>query len=370
MSDTATASQPQLLDLPPGVPPLRSLYMYISGSCNLACRHCWITPSFVPSGEGGQYLKLEYAEKAIREAKPLGLRSVKLTGGEPMLHPQFKELVGLLHASQVSVTMETNGTLIDDEMAHFLKEKGVTSVSVSVDGAKAETHDLLRMVPGSFERALNGVRALVKVKFPVQIICTLHRGNVAEMEEIVSLGEQLGCGSVKFNHVQPVGRGERFGQDRGLEVVEIIDLNQHIRDVLSVRHSLPIILDIPLAFQSTRQLFKKQSQCGIMTMLGILSNGAISMCGIGVTTPELVYGTIADGDLRSLWCTNETLLRLRCDIPSRLEGVCRSCIHRNRCLGHCIAHNYYASGSLFAPNRFCQEADRLALFPHARRRNI
>jgi len=77
------------LDLPPAVPPLTSLYLYIAGSCNLACRHCWITPSYQPDGGNGQFVKLEYVDKAIREARPLGLRSIKLTGGEPTLHPRF-----------------------------------------------------------------------------------------------------------------------------------------------------------------------------------------------------------------------------------------------------------------------------------------
>ena len=81
------------LDLPEGVPPLTSLYMYIAGSCNLACRHCWISPTYEPDNTKGQFLKLEYIKKAVTEAKPLGLQSVKLTGGEPMLHPQFREIV-------------------------------------------------------------------------------------------------------------------------------------------------------------------------------------------------------------------------------------------------------------------------------------
>ena len=46
------------LDLPQGIPPLAELYLYIAGSCNLACRHCWIVPKFMPGGENGQFLDL------------------------------------------------------------------------------------------------------------------------------------------------------------------------------------------------------------------------------------------------------------------------------------------------------------------------
>src|SRR4030043_1046188 len=100
------------LDLPEGVPPLTSLYLYIAGSCNLACRHCWITPTYQTSSNGGKFVKLEYIEKAIREAKPLGLRSIKLTGGEPTPHPRFRELVSLIHANGLDMIIESNGTLI------------------------------------------------------------------------------------------------------------------------------------------------------------------------------------------------------------------------------------------------------------------
>ena len=130
-------------DLPEGVPPLTSLYMYIAGSCNLACRHCWISPTYEPDNSKGQFLKLEYVKKAVTEAKPLGLRSVKLTGGEPMLHPQFREIVDYLDSEGIDIIIETNGTLIDKETSFYLKsKKKITFISVSIDGDRAETHEL------------------------------------------------------------------------------------------------------------------------------------------------------------------------------------------------------------------------------------
>ncbi|PJA62762.1 MAG: SynChlorMet cassette radical SAM/SPASM protein ScmF, partial [Candidatus Portnoybacteria bacterium CG_4_9_14_3_um_filter_44_9] len=101
---------------------------------------------------GGPYVKLEYVEKAIHDGKPLGLSSIKLTGGEPTLHPQFRELVTLIDEAGLDILIETNGTLIDNSMAQFLKSKSnVRFISVSLDGAIAETHDALRSVLGSFE---------------------------------------------------------------------------------------------------------------------------------------------------------------------------------------------------------------------------
>jgi len=366
----AQTSAPIQLDLPEGVPPLTSLYVYAAGSCNLACRHCWIVPKYQPDGNGGPYIKLEYVEKAIREAKPLGLRSIKLTGGEPMLHPHFRELVALINDAELGIIIETNGTLIDDALARFLKDKShVCFISVSLDGKDAETHDALRAVPGSYDSAVRGIKALVSVGFRPQMICTLHRGNVSQMAEAITLAESLGCGSVKFNHVQQLGRGEHFAKAEGLEIAEIIQLYRHLENELVPQSKIRIHFDIPFAFLPIRKLLNDRLQtCTIRNILGILAEGALSLCGIGVTMPELIYGHIGRDDLKEIWCNNSMLIRLREQIPTQLEGVCGQCLHRDLCQGECVANNFHVAAKLNAPYYFCDRAEALGLFPTSRKK--
>ena len=167
--------------------------MYIAGSCNLACRHCWISPTYEPDNSKGQFLKLEYVKKAVTEAKPLGLQSVKLTGGEPTLHPQFHEIVEYIDNEGIKILIETNGTLIDEDFAVFLKSKqNIVFISVSLDGATAETHEALRDVTGSFELAIKGIKSLAQAGFKPQMICTLYKGNVHEIENIVRSCRRFG----------------------------------------------------------------------------------------------------------------------------------------------------------------------------------
>jgi len=358
------------LDLPKGIPPLSSLYLYISGSCNLACRHCWIAPTYQSSGDNGQHVKLEHVRKAIREAKPLGLQSVKLTGGEPTLHPQFRELVSLIDEEKLSIIIETNGTLVDDDLAAFLKQTPYVSfISVSLDGIDAETHEALRGVAGCYERTLAGIRALVDVGFYPQLICTLHRGNVSQMAEMVMLGESLGCGSVKFNHVQHMGRGEQYAEERGLEVAEIIQLYEHMEKEIAPRSKVKVYFDIPLAFYPIRKLLDDSlSQCNVQNILGMLAGGELSLCGIGFTVPEMIYGHIENDTLRDVWCNSPGLTLLREQIPARLEGICGQCLHRDICQGCCIANNFHVAGRLNAPYQFCDRAEALGLFPASRKR--
>ncbi len=357
-------------NLPPNVPSLTSLYIYAMGACNLACRHCWIVPKFQPYGNNGDHcIPLEFVRKAIAESRSLGLCSVKLTGGEPTLHPQFREIVEILDAAELDIVIETNGTLIDSTLANFLKMKRVCSISVSLDGAKPETHDALRLVPGSHALAIDGIRSLVEVGFRPQVICTLHRGNISEVAELVLLGESIGCGSVKFNVLQQVGRGNWFAEEEGLEVAQIVELYHWVERELVPRSRVQIHFDIPFAFYPIRKLLGNNwGRCRVHNILGLLSGGELSLCGIGATVPDLIYGHIRDDDLREIWCSSPGLIALRESLPLKLEGICGECLHRDLCIGMCVANNYNAIGRLTAPYFFCADAAAQGLFPKSRRK--
>ncbi|MCX6575426.1 MAG: radical SAM protein [Candidatus Aminicenantes bacterium] len=367
----ANAAEMRALDLPEGVPPLHSLYMYIAGSCNLACRHCWIEPDFSPDQSKGKFLRPEWAKKAVVEAKPLGLQSVKLTGGEPLFHPQFREIVSAIAQEGVDIIIETNGTLIDDDLAGFLRDAGrVRFISVSVDGAKVETHEALRGVAGSFDKAVSGIQTLVKAGFRPQLICTLHRNNIGEIAEVIALAEGVGCSSVKFNHIQRTGRGSRMHEEKhGLSVGEIIRTYQRLESEFVPRARVKVFFDIPIAFYSIRKIINgNPGRCNVLNLLGVLSGGELSLCGVGVLVPELIYGHLSSDNLKEVWKEAPGLKELRRLIPAELEGICGRCLFKDTCLGQCVANNYYAAKILNFPYYFCRLADEKGLFPSSRRK--
>ena len=69
------------------MPTLRTIYFYLTDGCNLRCRHCWIDPMYRNKEDGHSFLPFDLFVSIIKEAKELGLKGVKLTGGEPLLHP-------------------------------------------------------------------------------------------------------------------------------------------------------------------------------------------------------------------------------------------------------------------------------------------
>ncbi len=77
----------------------------------MRCRHCWIAPKYQTEGNSYPALDLDLFKAIIEQAKPLGLTGVKLTGGEPLLHPQIKEILEHIRAENLDLTVETNGVL-------------------------------------------------------------------------------------------------------------------------------------------------------------------------------------------------------------------------------------------------------------------
>jgi len=120
--------------LPGEVPPLGTLYFYLTEGCNLACRHCWLSPKFDSDGTRFPVLPVETFEQIVREAKPLGLHTVKLTGGEPLLHPHFTDLLDVIRRERVRLQIETNGILCTEEQAKQIASIPGVFVSVSIDG--------------------------------------------------------------------------------------------------------------------------------------------------------------------------------------------------------------------------------------------
>lgn len=366
-----TTAPKNLLSVP--VPPsLTTLYLYVSSACNLACRHCYIMPQFLGADSRsmpeGTFIKLEYVQKIIEQGKPLGLQTIKLTGGEPTIHPQFRDLVTLIHEAGIGSFMETNGMLIDVPLAHHLKANGIWFVSCSLDGANRQTHDYIRGVEGAFDRALTGIRALVEAEYRPQVIATIHKLNVGEWRDIVALAQNLGCSSVKFNTVQKVGRGVSFAEKYGLSVPAILDF-YHELESLNQDSGIKILADMPIAFHKLGAIVNQRcGRCAVLNLLGLLASGELSLCGVGVVTDSLIFGHIEHDNLADVWHNNPTLQLLRQQVPAELEGICAECIHAEGCLGHCIANTQFKTGKLNAANEFCQVADDLGLFPVSRKR--
>ncbi|MGB9723924.1 MAG: radical SAM protein [Chloroflexia bacterium] len=357
---------------PGDVPPLTSFYLYLTSGCNLRCRHCWVAPSFSPGElDPDEYLDVDLLRRAVAEGKALGLRYAKLTGGEPLLHPRFVEIVDFLSAEGLELAMETNGTLLEAGLARYLRDHTrLTWISLSLDGATAEVHDAFRGVEGAFEAALRGLEALVSAGYRPQVIVSPHRGNVHQVEAVVDLAVRMGAGSVKFNPVSRSGRGIAM-HERGeaLDVVEVLEVAHFIRGPLQRRTPIPLILGTPPALYTVGELFHRSDGiCQIHHILGILADGELALCGIGRTVPELCFGHLEEVSVAEVWREHPVLRELRRDLSGPFPDLCGRCLHARHCLTYCPAQNFLDGGRLISPSSLCLEAHRRGLFPAGRLR--
>ena len=224
-------------------------------------------------------------------------------------------------------------------------------------------------MPGAFDRALRGVESLTKQGWPpFQIIACLHRGTRQVLPDMVRLAENLGVASLKVNVVNSMGRSaEMQRQGELLSVAEVLDAYHGLAPSIPAGTKLRVFFDVPPAFKSLAEIRAQAGcSCGILTILGILSTGRASLCGIGERVAALDFGNPLEVGLRTIWESNPTLLAIRDRLPDALGGVCGRCVFRRHCMGKCLAHNFWATGDLFAGFQFCQQALDAGLFPPRR----
>ena len=354
--------------------PLSQIYFYLTEGCNLACRHCWIAPKYQGRGKKGNpapYLDFDLFTSIIEQAKPLGLSGVKLTGGEPLLHPDIRKIIEHLKEQNLGVTVETNGVLCTKELARLIASCRNPFVSVSLDGVDPATHEWVRGVKGCFKAAVRGVRNLVAAGLRPQIIMTVMRHNQDQMKAMVLLAQELRAGSVKFNIVQPTARGEKMHKaGETLSIDEIVATGRWVEEILVPASRVGVFYSHPAVFRPLGRMFGSGwggcGVCGILSILGVLGNGSYALCGIGETVPELVFGHAAKDRLEDIWRDSPILRELREGMPMRLEGICGQCLMKGLCLGSCVAQNFYRSKNLWAGYWFCEEAREQLLFPESR----
>jgi len=347
------------------IPPLNSLYFYLTSYCNLNCIHCWISPHHIDNIQAPEEAPIELLKDIIDQALPLGLKNIKITGGEPFLNKNIFPLMEYAFSKNIGITIETNGTLIDEKIALFLKNNGVSFIAVSLDGPNKEIHEQLRGMKDCFDRTLKGIKLLTQHGFNVQAIMSAYKDNLQYLEETVTLAEQCGVKSIKINCISGIARGASL-KDKGdtLSVKDYVDLNNKIDTEIQPKHEIRIILDIPPAFIKIKNIKERKGRCGIKNILGVLSDGSISICGIGEVVSSLKLGDVRNESLEYIWNNNATLGLIREGVPHRLEGICSKCIFKAFCLGKCRAEAYYShNNNLLSGFSFCEEAYREGLFP-------
>ena len=176
-------------------------------ACGLACRHCRASADTTPlPGELTTAEGRDLIERVAAFGRPLPI--LVLTGGDCLLRPDLFELIEFARTLGLPVALSPSVTpALTPEMIDRIAASGVKAVSVSLDGARAETHDGVRGIAGHFAATVAAIRALVAAGLTVQINTTVMRANVDELADIAALvsREKVDIWEVFF--LVQVGRG-------------------------------------------------------------------------------------------------------------------------------------------------------------------
>ena len=307
-------------------PHLRWLFFEITDKCNLECRHCGSSCT-----TEGTYLTANDIRRTL-ETIGTDKPTICLTGGEPLMHPDFFGIAECIRDMGFAWGMTTNATLIDDESAAKLRQAGMSTVSVSLDGTE-KSHDQLRQRKGAWKDAIRGIRALQGAGFTPQVTTVLHRDNYDELDRLYELLRDMGITSWRPINVEPIGRACESG-DMMLSPQQFAGLMTYIRDKRFDPGN-----DMEVTFGCSHYLGTEYERmvrdhfflcgAGILTA-SVRSSGDICACLDIENRPELVQGNISTDNFMDVW--DNRFVEFRRD---RTEdcSICRECTERTVCGG-------------------------------------
>jgi MoaA/NifB/PqqE/SkfB family radical SAM enzyme len=162
----------------------------ITNECNLACLHC-----IEESGPGKAFkdeLTDEQVFDVLRQLMDAEVPYLSFSGGEPMVHRRFFDMVEYVCSRNGQLKIETNGHYLTPENCERLARLGVKAVQVSMDGASRDTFNRMRVL-GEYNTALEGIRNLGRAGVPIEINYSPTHFNVHEIARAVDLACELGA---------------------------------------------------------------------------------------------------------------------------------------------------------------------------------
>ena len=189
--------------------PVRDLRVSVTDRCNFRCRYCMPSEVFGPEFKflaREDILSFEEIVRLVRIAVPLGVRKVRLTGGEPLLRRGICDLVGSLAAltSVDDIAMTTNGILLAHH-AERLHAAGLNRITVSLDALDPDTFAKMSGVGARVDRVLAGINAALVTGLQLKINAVIQRGvNEEEILPLVRWGREHGV-TVRFIEFMDVG---------------------------------------------------------------------------------------------------------------------------------------------------------------------
>lgn len=333
----------------------------MSAACNLNCVHCRAAASVCrPDGE----LTFRECREFLDDVASLSPSPMLImTGGEPLMRPDFFEILEYADKIGVNKVLATNATLVTADIASRLAANRVAAASVSIDGSSAAAHDAFRRSPGSFEASVRGIGLLKAAGIKVQINISVTKRNYADMENIFAAARGLGASAIHIFLLVPTGRAENMrGEEISAAEYETLlnwfyDKKRKIGNEINLKATCA-----PHYYRIMRERAKADGVAVTVENFGIdaVTRGCLAGCGFAFVSSSGVvqgcgYMPVAAGNIRErkfsdIYSNSEFFTKLR-DL-SLLKGKCGRCGYKKVC-GGCRARALAETGDCFGEEPYC-----------------
>jgi AdoMet-dependent heme synthase len=342
-----------------GLPALRLVAWETTRNCNLSCVHCRASATCGPySNELDTQAAYKLLDQIAEVARPI----IILTGGEPLMRDDIFDIAAYGNAKGMRMVMSPNGTLVTEEIAEKMAASGVQRLSISLDGASAESHDRFRGVAGAFDGALRGIQHAKAAGIEFQINTTITKTNLDQIPKILELAESFGAVAHHIFLLVPTGRG-KYIVDQEIDAHEY---EQTLNWFYDQRDKTPLQLKATCAphyYRILRQRAKADGKTVTFESHGLdaVTRGCLAGTGFcfvshrGIVQPcgflDLNCGDVTQQSFAEIWRNSEHFQKLR-DF-GQLKDKCGYCEYRRVC-GGCRARAYEATGDYLAAEPLCE----------------
>jgi len=334
-----------------------SFDLELTARCNNNCRHCYINlPSRDRTAEANEMTPTEISRIAD-EAAAIGVIRCLITGGEPLLRPDFPEIYVLLKRKGFLVSVFTNATLITPEHVRLFRQLPPSLLEITVYGATRETYEKVTRSPGSFAAFRRGLDLLEGGGVPVRLKAMAIRSNVHELQAIREFCKQRTRDYFRFDpllHLRydrnPVRNAEILAERLTASEIVALERDDPERSE-ALRKGCDVLINPKLAETESKELFFCDAGRGTFC---VGHDGRFRLCS-SLWHPDCLFDLRKDNLIEALR-KFVPRVRKRSSRDPQYGMRCRICPIINLCLW-CPAHSYLETGEMDQPvDSFCTVA--------------
>lgn len=328
--------------------------------CNMRCRHCGSVAGKARTNE----LTVNECMEVAQQLVDLGCQQVSFIGGEVFFYNGWERIARALSDCGLDINIITNGYLInknkdsiDSNALAQIKYARLANVGISIDGM-AESHNYIRNVPDSFEKALNALDVLREEGIPTGVITSLVDSNVEDLEPLYNLLVEKGVTIWQIQIVAPMGNmsGKK---EQLINPSKMPLITKFVREK-RFDQKMEIFAADNVGYFDENELYMRSRpgeyctwqgcQAG-MSVVGIDSAGNISGCE-SLKAPEFIEGNLREESLYDIWNKEGNFAYNRNFDASMLTGACKDCDKGSICRGGCRGACYFTTDHKYE-NPYC-----------------